>query len=99
MTDYANLAKTIVRGIVDNPDAVEVDAIDRGRSTVIEIAVADSDVGKVIGKGGRNIESIRSVVRAAGLRQHERVQVDLRNDFEDEAPAAGDTAPVAEDEV
>jgi len=41
--------------------------------------VADEDMGKIIGKNGRNVEAIRAVVRAAGLRHHERVQVELKD--------------------
>jgi len=54
-----------------------VQSLPRGRTTIIEVSVAEEDMGKVIGKGGRNIEAIRAVVRAAGLRKHERVQVEL----------------------
>ncbi|MBJ7610264.1 MAG: KH domain-containing protein [Candidatus Dormibacteraeota bacterium] len=63
--------------IVANKSAVNVSAVPRGRTTIVEVSVADEDMGKVIGKGGRNIEAIRAVVRAAGLRKHERVQVEL----------------------
>ena len=45
----------------------------------MHLQVADEDMGKVIGKSGRNIEAIRAVVRAAGLRHHQRVQVELRD--------------------
>ena len=49
----------------------------KGRTTVVEVGVAEADMGKLIGKGGRNIDAVRAVVRAAGLRGHERVQVEL----------------------
>ena len=77
MSDYAALARFITEHIVDNREAVAVHATSRGRGTIVEITVAEEDMGKMIGKGGRNIESIRAVVRAAGLRKHERVQVEL----------------------
>jgi len=51
--------------------------VPKGRTTIIEVGVAESDMGKLIGKGGRNIDAVRAVVRAAGLRAHERVQVEL----------------------
>ena len=82
-TDYAALAGFVAKNIVRNPDEVDVQVHEGGRQTVVEIACAQDDMGKLIGKGGRNIEAIRSVVRAAGLRQHERVQVDLAEDEED----------------
>jgi predicted RNA-binding protein YlqC (UPF0109 family) len=44
---------------------------------VVEIKVGADDMGKIIGKGGRNIDAIRAVVRAAGLRHRQRVQVDV----------------------
>ncbi len=77
MSDYADLTRFITEHIVTNKAAVAVSSIPRGRSTIIEVSVAEEDMGKVIGKGGRNIEAIRAVVRAAGLRKHERVQVEL----------------------
>ncbi|MBV9101896.1 MAG: KH domain-containing protein [Candidatus Dormibacteraeota bacterium] len=79
MTDYADLTKFIAERIVSDKDAVVVQTQPRGRSTIVRLQVADSDMGKVIGKSGRNIEAIRAVVRAAGLRHHERVQVELKD--------------------
>jgi predicted RNA-binding protein YlqC (UPF0109 family) len=79
-TDYASLAEFIAKNIVRNPDDIEVTTHEDGRHTLVRIACAQEDMGKLIGKNGRNIEAIRSVGRAAGLRQHERVQVDLAED-------------------
>ncbi|HYL70640.1 MAG TPA: KH domain-containing protein [Candidatus Dormibacteraeota bacterium] len=79
MTDYADLTKFIAERIVSEKDSVEVKTQPRGRSTIVRLEVADGDMGKVIGKSGRNIEAIRAVVRAAGLRHHERVQVELKD--------------------
>lgn len=77
MSDYADLCHFIAESIVQEKDAVTVTTQLGGRNTVIELSVAESDKGKIIGKGGRNIDAIRAVVRAAGLRRHERVQVEL----------------------
>ncbi|MFN2581225.1 MAG: KH domain-containing protein [Candidatus Dormibacteria bacterium] len=79
MTDYADLTRFIAEKIVAEKDAVQVETQPRGRSTIVRLKVADADMGKVIGKNGRNIEAIRAVVRAAGLRHHERVQVELKD--------------------
>ena len=49
----------------------------QGRTTIVEVEVDKADKGKLIGKSGRNIDAVRAVVRAAGLRGHERVQVEL----------------------
>ena len=86
-TDYVDLTRLIVSRIVDKPDEVEITTDEQGRGLVIEVSVAETDMGKVIGKGGRNIDAIRAVVRAAGLRHHDRVQVELVEDEEEEEPA------------
>lgn len=88
-TDYADLAAFMAKGIVHDPDAIEVEVLDGGRQTVVEISCAPDDMGKLIGKGGRNIEAVRSVVRAAGLRHHQRIQVDLAEDDEDDRTSRG----------
>ena len=89
MTDYAGLVEYIVRNMVDHPDAVVVEAQPgRGRSQTIEISLDPEDVGRVIGKGGRNIEAIRAVVKAASIKDHERVNVEV---LADDLPAADDT--------
>ena len=77
MSDYGELARFITENIVDNKEAVGIRVKPGGRQTVVEIKVAPEDMGKVIGKGGRNIDAIRAVVRAAGLRHRQRVQVDV----------------------
>jgi predicted RNA-binding protein YlqC (UPF0109 family) len=77
VTDYADLTRFIVERIVGQKDAVNIATQPRGRSTIVRLQVADDDMGKIIGKNGRNIEAIRAVVRAGGLRHHERVQVEL----------------------
>ena len=79
MTDYADLTRFIAERIVSEKDGVQVETQPRGRSTIVRLKVAEPDMGKVIGKNGRNIEAIRAVVRAAGLRHHERVQVELKD--------------------
>jgi predicted RNA-binding protein YlqC (UPF0109 family) len=77
MTDYGDLALFIARNIVSDPEAVTVRVRPGGRQTVVEIKVATEDMGKLIGKGGRNIDALRAVIRAAGLRHRQRVQVDV----------------------
>ena len=77
MTDYADLTTYIVKTIVADKAAVEVVVRPGGRQTTVEVKVAPDDMGKIIGKNGRNIDAIRAVVRSAGLRNRERVQVDI----------------------
>ncbi|GAC1345019.1 MAG: hypothetical protein NVSMB29_19040 [Candidatus Dormibacteria bacterium] len=86
MADYAGIIDFVARRIVRKPDELAVRLLDEGRQTVVEISCAQEDMGKLIGKGGRNIDAIRAVGRAAGLRNGERVQVELAED-EDERTA------------
>ena len=55
----------IVKALVDNPEQVEVNEIEGGSTTVFELSVAKSDLGKVIGKRGRNVNAIRTILTAA----------------------------------
>jgi predicted RNA-binding protein YlqC (UPF0109 family) len=92
MTDYASLVEYIVKNIVDNPDDVVIEAHPgRGRSHTIEISLAPEDVGRVIGKSGRNIEAIRAVVKAASIKDRERVNVEVLADDLPASPAEGET--------
>jgi predicted RNA-binding protein YlqC (UPF0109 family) len=59
----------IARALVDDPDAVEVTAVEGERSLILQLRVAQEDMGKVIGKRGRIARAIRSVVRAAASRE------------------------------
>ena len=63
------LVEVIAKALVDDPDSVAVSERQDGRTTVIEVRVADSDMGKVIGKQGRIAKAIRSVVKAAADRR------------------------------
>jgi len=84
MPDYRELVEYIVRSLVDHPDDVEVTEASRGRSPRIEVRLNPEDVGRVIGKSGRNIEAVRSLVKAAAIRDHRRVNVEVMTDDEDE---------------
>jgi predicted RNA-binding protein YlqC (UPF0109 family) len=59
----------VARALVDDPDAVEVTEVAGERSVILQLKVAPDDMGKVIGKRGRTVKAIRSLVRAAGARQ------------------------------
>ena len=71
------LVEVIAKALVDNPDSVVVSERADGKTTVIEIRVADNDMGKVIGKQGRIAKAIRSVVKAAAAKEEKRVVVDI----------------------
>jgi predicted RNA-binding protein YlqC (UPF0109 family) len=67
----------IVKQLVEDPDAVEIDLDDRGRKVVLNVRVGDGDMGRVIGKRGRVAQSIRTVVRAAAARDGGDVEVEF----------------------
>ena len=71
------LVEVIAKALVDDPDSVAVSERQDGRTTVIEIRVAESDMGKVIGKQGRIAKSIRSVLKAAAAKEDKKVVVDI----------------------
>jgi uncharacterized protein len=78
--DYRALVEYVARSLADKPDEVLVESFERGGGTVaIKVKLADGDVGRFIGKAGRNIEAIRTLVRVASLRDRKRVFVDLAN--------------------
>lgn len=88
--DYRALVEFVAKSLAEKPEEVSVEAFDRGAGTVaIKVKLADADVGRFIGKAGRNIEAIRTLVRVASLRDRKRVFVDLAN----AAPIPHQSAP------
>ena len=74
------LVEFVARTIAEKPGDVEINAFERGHGTVaIKIKMADEDMGRLIGKAGRNIEALRTLVRVASLRERKRVFVDMAN--------------------
>ena len=73
-----DLVEVIAKALVDNPDEVVVTEKTEGKNVTVELHVAASDMGKVIGKQGRIAKAIRSVVKAASLSDNKRVDVDIR---------------------
>ena len=72
------LLEYLVRSLVDRPDEVEIEEFGEDDGTVVfELSVADDDYGKVIGRGGRTAQAIRTVVKAAGAKDDKRVLVDI----------------------
>ena len=67
----------IAKSLVDNPDAVSVETKQDGDYTVIELHVAEGDMGKVIGKQGRIAKAIRTVVKAASVRENKMYIVEI----------------------
>ncbi len=72
------LLEYLARGLVDDPDAVRVEKFDEDDgSVVLELAVAEDDYGKVIGRGGRTANALRTVLKAAAVKEQCRVFVDI----------------------
>jgi predicted RNA-binding protein YlqC (UPF0109 family) len=72
-----DVCEYLVKAVVEEPDGVEVDVVDRRGRSLIEVHVAPGDMGRVIGKRGRIAQSIRTVVRAAAVRDGAEVDVDF----------------------
>jgi len=71
------LVELIVKSLVDNPDKVQVSQLDGEQSSIIELKVAPEDVGKVIGKQGGNVQAIRVILGAAGMKLKKRFILEL----------------------
>ena len=72
-----DLVVWLAQQLVENKDAVEVEAIERDRATVFELSVAEDDLGRVIGRGGRTAKALRTVIEVAARRQGRRAVLDI----------------------
>jgi predicted RNA-binding protein YlqC (UPF0109 family) len=81
MTDSAvnmlALVEHLAKAVVEAPDEVTVEAFEEGGQTVLELIVAESDLGRVIGRQGRMARSLRTIVHAASLRTRKRYQLEI----------------------
>ena len=71
------LIELIIRGIVDNPDKVEINEIIGEKSLIFEVRVDSNDIGKVIGRQGRNIKSIRTIMDASVQKGDKRIIIEI----------------------
>jgi uncharacterized protein len=71
------LLEYLVRGLVESPDEVRVNEVDEDDTTVLELSVGEDDYGSVIGRGGRTVSALRTVVKTASAKQRRRVFVDI----------------------
>lgn len=71
------LVSSIAKSLVEHPEAVEVTETESNGTTVIQLKVADEDMGKVIGKQGRIAKAIRTVVKAAATKANAKVVVEI----------------------
>jgi len=71
------LVELIARALVDRPDEVNVKEIEGSQATVLELRVADGDLGKVIGKQGRTARAIRAILNASGIKLKKRFVLEI----------------------
>jgi uncharacterized protein len=75
--DVRALIEQVAKALVDEPSAVSVNQVEEGGETVLELAVAPNDLGKVIGKQGRTARAMRTLLSASGLRLHKRFELEI----------------------
>jgi hypothetical protein len=83
MVAVEDLVREIARALVDEPTAVEVQAVSREENTVLKLRVAPQDVGKVIGKQGRTARSMRTILGAVSMKLHHRYTLDILEEDEE----------------
>lgn len=71
------LLELLVKSIVDSPDSVVIRKAEAEKTIIFEVKVAEEDVGKVIGKHGRIINAVRTIVKAAAVRDGKKVSIEL----------------------
>ncbi len=71
------LVENIAKSLVDHPDDVEVTEVEGEQTTVLELRVAQEDLGKVIGKKGRTAQAIRTIVNAGGMKLNKRFVLEI----------------------
>jgi len=71
------ILQTIITNLVDNKEAVEIKELEGEKSVVLEVKVAQEDMGKIIGKQGRLAKSIRTVVKAVASKEQKRVSIEF----------------------
>ena len=72
-----DLVESIAKALVDNPDQVQVRAVDGEQVTVLELRVHPTDLGKVIGRQGRTAKAMRTLLGAAGMKLHKRYTLEI----------------------
>jgi uncharacterized protein len=75
--DVRALVEQIAKALVEKPDEVYVDEVPEGNEIVLELEVAEDDMGKLIGRHGRTVKALRSLVHATGIRQHKRYALEI----------------------
>ncbi len=71
------ILETIIKNLVDNPEAVTINEVEGEKNIIFEVKVAEGDMGKIIGRQGKIAQSIRTVIRAIANRKDKRVTVEF----------------------
>ena len=71
------ILQTIIENLVDDKASISINEIEGEKSVVFEVKVAESDMGKIIGKQGKIAQSIRSIMKAVSAKEHKRVSVEF----------------------
>lgn len=71
------LLEYLARSLVDSPDAVEINVVEDEQLLLLQLRVAQDDMGKVIGKQGRIAKALRTIVKAASVREGKKVMVEI----------------------
>jgi predicted RNA-binding protein YlqC (UPF0109 family) len=77
MDDLKELIEFIAKALVDDPDAVEVEAVEGEKTVILELTVGDGDLGKVIGKDGRTARALRTLLAASSAKQEKRAVLEI----------------------
>ena len=77
MDDLTDLVAFIAKALVDDPDAVEVKAIEGEKTIILELTVGEGDLGKVIGKEGRTARAIRTLLAATSAKNDKRAVLEI----------------------
>ena len=72
-----DLVVWLAQQLVEDKEAVKVEALERDRATVFELSVAHDDLGRIIGRGGRTAKALRTVIEAAARKQGRRAVLDI----------------------
>ena len=84
MVAVEELVREIARALVDEPQAVDVQSVNREENTILKLRVAPTDVGKVIGKQGRTARSVRTILGAVSMKLHHRYTLDILEEDDQE---------------
>jgi uncharacterized protein len=77
MDDLKELIEFIAKALVDDPDAVEVEAVEGEKTVILELNVGDGDLGKVIGKDGRTARALRTLLAASSAKHDKRAVLEI----------------------